>query len=479
MRGLSISLKLAAWYAFSLLLGMAVFGLVMRLVLATSMLSWKDRTLQMRSGRVEAALSESITAGRPLTQHAVDRRLSDLAGILPEGEWIQIARGDGTRVFPHGPIPASMPVLPFTPCPLPILRDLLAGRREHFRLLCHPVTYAGQPAFLLVPSPLAEDQILLRTFTVGLYRLVPMVLAISVVGGYALSRRALRPVDQLIAEAHSVTATDLSRRLTVPAADDQMRRLAIAWNDLLARIETAMIQVTQFTADASHELRSPIACIRIAAEVSLGNPALDEESRGSFRTIADEAALTGELLENLLLLAHPDARPFPAEIEAVDVAAAAEDLIRHFGPATQRKHQTVHLISTEPAPALLINPLHLRRVLTAVFDNAVKYTPDGGFISISYTFADGFALQVADNGMGIAQQHLHRVFDRFFQIDPARSGGSEGVGLGLPIARWLMKRYGGDVTIASESGRGTTVKLAFPQCMVVASPPLESFHGRL
>ena len=325
----------------------------------------------------------------------------------------------------------------------------------------------GEPAMLLVPSPLAEDQTLLRTFSVGLYRLVPLILVISVLGGYILSRRALHPVDHLIAEARSLTAMDLSQRLTVPRADDQMRRLTIAWNELLDRIEEALIRITQFTADASHELRNPIAYIRTAAEYNQGNAEIDGESREAFRAIAEEALLTGKLLENLLILAHPEERSSSMEVELVNVSAATEDLVRHFAPLAQKKNQTLSVINPGSEPRLLINPLHLRRLLSAILDNAIKYTPDSGQISIWYELADGFTLRIIDSGIGIAEQHLHRVFDRFFRVDTARSDVSDGVGLGLPIAKWLTERYGGKIRIDSEVGRGTSVTLVFPKSMAV------------
>ena len=464
MRSLSISFKLAAWYACSMLLGLVVFGVVMWFVLASSMLSWKDRTLQMRASRVETVLSVAEAVGRP--QQSIDARLSDLLGSLPEGEWIQLTRWDGARVFPRSPLPPGMPQLPFTPCPSPALRDLLVAR-EHFRQLCHPITYMGQPAVLLVPSPLAEDQILLRAFTLGLYRLIPLILVVSGIGGYILSQRVLRPVDHLIAEARLITALDLGRRLTVPKADDQIRSLALAWNDLLARIEAAVIRITQFTADASHELRNPIAYIRTAAEYSFSNAEIDEESREAFRAIAEEASLTGKLLENLLILAHPEERPSYAELEPVDVSIATEDLIRHFAPLVQKKYQTLSVMTPGLHPTLLINPLHLRRLVSAILDNAIKYTPEKGRISIRYDSSDGFTLQIIDTGIGIAEQHLYRVFDRFFRVDTARSDVSDGVGLGLPIAKWLTERYGGNIRIESEVGRGTAVTLVFPKNMVL------------
>jgi signal transduction histidine kinase len=248
-----------------------------------------------------------------------------------------------------------------------------------------------------------------------------------------------------------------------------MRTLAITWNDLLARIEAAMIRVTQFAADASHELRNPIAYIRTAAEYSLGDASLDEEVREAFRAIADEASLTGELLENLLMLAHPNAEFCAAELAPVDVSSAINEVVQHFAGQASRKRQTLSVVTADFSRMLLINPLHLRRLLTAVLDNALKYTPERGRIAIECDASDGVILRVTDSGIGIGNEHRERVFDRFYRVDPARSDVSEGVGLGLPIAKWLTERYGGTIRIESELGSGTTVIVAFPQRMVVES----------
>jgi signal transduction histidine kinase len=328
--------------------------------------------------------------------------------------------------------------------------------------------YADEPAFLLVPSPLAEDRILLANFTSGLYRGIPLILLVSGFGGYILSRRALKPVDVLIAEARTVTAKDLSRRLTVSSADDQLQQLAVEWNNLLARIETAMIRVTQFTADASHELRNPIAYIRATAEYSLGNPVADDESREAFRTIVEETRMTSELLENLLTLARPDADLSPTDVNEIDVPATITELSLYFAPMLRKKNQRLEIVESNcPLPPLLMNILHLRRVLTVVLDNAVKYTPEEGSVSISCELNNGLHMRIADSGIGIAPQHLNRIFDRFFRVDQARSEMSDGVGLGLSIAKLLMELYGGSILVESQPGLGTSVTLVFPQNLLL------------
>ena len=444
------------------MLGLGILGTVLWFILAHSIFSWKDRTLNMRAAHVEAVLAAPPQLDFPDSKYS---RLEDLAGVLPEGELIQIVRSDGQRIFPVGrSLPE--PKVFVSACSNPVIRDVVSGK-EYFRVLCHPVTFANQPAYLLVPSPLAEDRLLLRNFTLGLYETVPLILLVSGIGGYMLSRRALQPVDVLIGEARTITARDLSRRLTVSSPDDQLRRLATEWNSLLARIESAMLRMTQFTADASHELRNPIAYIRTTAEYSLGNPDLDQEARDAFRAIVDETEITGELLENLLTLARLDSSVSPEDVEEIDVQSAVAVVATQLKSAAHKKHQRILVEWSEiPPPCLLMNKLHLKRVLIVVIDNAIKYTPEGGSILITSDFQDGFQLRVIDTGMGIDTGHIDRVFDRFYRVDQARSELCDGVGLGLSIAKWLMELYGANIRIESQIGEGTTIILSFPKSLL-------------
>ncbi len=461
IKRLSISVRLSAWYAGVSAIGLAVFGIVMWFVLANSMISWKDRTLQMRTARMEEVLNSGADDRQILNQ-----RLKEVAGVLPEGEWIEIVGADGRLLFPvdrlHG-----MSVAP-VPCSTTLYRDQIVAR-ERFRELCHPVTYLNQPAYLLVPSPLSEDRILLGNFTSGLYRMIPILLFVSGLGGYMLSRRALAPVDVVIAEARNITAHDLSRRLTVSTTDDQLRRLAVEWNNLLSRIESAMIRVMQFTADASHELRSPIALIRTTAEVQLTNPTLDDDSREAFGAIRDETAMATEMLEGLLLLARLDAEEVPTQAGPVNVCAILADLALHFAPSLGRLRQELTVASPPEGPLLLrMNDSHLRRVLTVILDNSIKYTPDGGRIYVDYERNNSLHLRITDTGVGIAEEHLGHIFDRFFRVNEARTSMHEGVGLGLPIAKRLVELYGCSISVMSQLGIGTSVVLTFPTPLLFA-----------
>ena len=458
MERLSISLRLTVWYASVSAVGLAIFGVVMWFVLASSMLSWKDRTLQMRAGRMKAALNSPL----PLTQDVMNQKLEAMIGSLPEGEWIEVVSADGRILFPLG----RSASIPFTAsCKAALYRDQMVNR-ERFRELCQPVTYINEPAFLVVPSPLKEDRILLSNFLSGLYRMIPILLIVSGLGGYLLSQRALAPVDVIISEASAITVNDLSRRLSVPITDDQLRRLALEWNSLLARIETAMVRVTQFTADASHELRSPIALIQTAAEYQLGNPALDEDQREVFLAILQETVMTTEMLEGLLLLARLDAESMHSVAQPVDIYDITVGLVLQLQPAVRKLHQELTVARPPVRPMVRMGADHLRRVLIAILDNASKYTPEGGEIRVVFGGTNDLRLSVTDTGPGIAAEHLDHIFDRFFRVDQARTNMKEGVGLGLSIAKRLMELYGASISVESELRIGTSIVLVFPPMLL-------------
>jgi two-component system heavy metal sensor histidine kinase CusS len=429
----------------------------MRVVLAQSLLSWKDRTLEMRAARVETLIS-SLPQQR---EDMIASRLDEIVGILPEGQLIRIVGSDGRQLFPLD-TPAASPTLSSGICTAYVIEnDRASGGR--YRLLCHPIIYGGASASLIVPTSLVENLTLLGNFTSALYKVAPLLLVVSGIGGYSLSRKALRPVASLIREARTITGKNLSRRLPVPQAEDEMRRLALEWNNLLERIEQAVGRVTQFTADASHELRNPIAYIRATAEFNLNTPSLSQDARQGFQDILDETKSTSELLENLLTLARADAGCAPLEIEEVVVDLVIEQVCTRMLPfANDRQHHLIWRSESLSSPTIQINQLHFRRLCMILLDNAIKYTPPGGTVKVVYRFHDGLNLCISDTGVGIAPEHLPHIFERFYRVDAARTEVTQGVGLGLPIAKWLVELYGGYIRIESRPNLGTSVLVHLP-----------------
>lgn len=296
-----------------------------------------------------------------------------------------------------------------------------------------------------------------------MYALAPIFLALAAVGGYWLSRRALAPVDQMTRAARSIGAQDLSQRLAVPRASDELQRLAATLNEMLARIETAFQRITQFTADASHELRTPVSVMRTNAEIVLRKPRSEAEYREALSRILDESEKVSRMIEQLLLLARADSTGGLLPMTRNDVATAFDVACREARVLAEAKNLAFQE-SVPPTPLWVQgDTASLERLFMILLDNAVKYTAAGGRIDVHLGADDGFAVaDIRDTGTGIAPEDISHVFDRFYRVDRARSRESGGTGLGLAIGRWIAEAHRGEIRVESTLGKGSTFQVRIP-----------------
>jgi len=294
-------------------------------------------------------------------------------------------------------------------------------------------------------------------------RYLPLLVILASLLGYWLSGRALAPVNRIIQGAERVGIRNLSRRLEVPRARDELRRLTEHLNAMLDRIEASVKRITQFTADASHDLRTPLALIRTNAELALRRPRSESEYREALGRILAASEETTELIEQLLMLARADANVAQLKLEPT-----------RLSPVLQRVGQKARLLapgkgitfSEHIVPfshSIPANETALERLFMSVLDNAVKYTPASGRVALDLRLQDGQAvIEVQDTGIGIAQKDLPHVFERFYRADQARSRETRGSGLGLSIAKWIAETHGGAIELQSQPGVGTKVTIRLP-----------------
>ncbi len=336
----------------------------------------------------------------------------------------------------------------------------------------------GQP-YLIIQRPFRDDsggdlvlvaaasefanRELLTQFLHGMFTLAPVLLLTSMAGGYWMSRRALGPVDRITAAVRSIGIRNLSERLPVPRSGDELERLAETCNDMLVRLEVAVLKLKQFTADASHELRGPLTVSRTIAEVALRQPGVDAISREAFCEIIEESATAAILLEQMLELARADSEPTGFILEPVDIAAIIADGCAAASTLGARKGIEIRFEpGTQSTPDILGHAPSLRRLLWILLDNALKYTRSSGRIHVSLeSTATHTLLRVEDQGIGIAPEDIPRIFDRFYRADPSRSQ-VEGSGLGLSIAKWIAETHHAEIRVASREGEGSTFTVAFP-----------------
>jgi heavy metal sensor kinase len=325
------------------------------------------------------------------------------------------------------------------------------------RMATQRIYIEGQPLIIEVADPQRKFEGVLKEFYSVLFAALPIVLVASTLGGYWLSSKALSPVDRIIDEARAISPTDLSTRLSVPGSGDELQRLSETLNQLLARVENSLMQMRQFTADASHELRAPMTLIYTAAQFTLRRERSANETKESMEKILREAKRCTELINQLLWLARTDGGTIAVELVSVDLTAMIEDVVGEIQTLVSSKGQTVSISSPAAPIHADVDESSFRRMLLILLDNAIKYTAEGGRLTVSLVDSAGqVSIAITDTGAGIPAEQLPFIFDRFWRADKVRSRDLGGAGLGLAIAREIAKSHGAELLVESSVGRGST-----------------------
>jgi two-component system, OmpR family, sensor kinase len=308
----------------------------------------------------------------------------------------------------------------------------------------------------------------LETFGSVLVFVVLGAFLLSVIGAYLLARTALSPVGAMAASAQKITESDLSERLPVTNPKDEVGSLAASFNNLLSRLEEAfarreesLSRQRRFVADASHELRTPLTTIEGYAEMleewALADP---ETAHKSVSRIREESKRVREMVEGLLALARGD-EGVPLKLESQDLGTVAAEVVR-TARAVAGDKVTIEYSPPEHGVIATFDRTRIRQAISILLDNAIKYTPQGGAVTLEVREQDSRAeVVVSDTGVGISKEHLPLIFERFYRVDEARTRG--GAGLGLAIARQILDDHGGTIAVQSELGKGSTFILQIPQ----------------
>jgi len=252
--------------------------------------------------------------------------------------------------------------------------------------------------------------------------------------------------------------THLSERVAPTGWPRELQPMAMAFDQMLDRLEDSFTRLSQFSADLAHELRTPVTNIMGEAQVALTRERTPDEYREVIEsTIAECERLSG-IAENLLFIARADSARDPVERQLFDSRAAVEKIAAFYRTAAEDRHVAIHCTGDGEIYA---DPVLFERAVSNLVDNALRFTSDGGEIKIEISVRNAdVEVAVIDNGAGVAPEHLPRVFDRFYRADSSRS--SDGAGLGLALVKSIVDLHGGSATIQSEVGRGTTITLRFP-----------------
>jgi len=455
---LPLRAKITAWY-FAVL---AVSFLSLAWISDAGFQHSIEKTVNDASLANLRSLQSVIVRTAPKGIPTLQEELNRLADLWAGASLLQVSSSDGRLIFqspafakPYSPLP------PVTPGAVIFIVNNLDDLQ--YRIAMQQVS-AGSQTFLVRAALPTEpfDQALDR-FRLILQVTLPCLVVLASLAGYWLSGRALAPVNEIIRTARGIGFQNLSGRLAVPPANDELRRLSETLNDMLARIESSVQRIIQFTADASHDLRTPVALIRTSAELALRRSRTELEYREALSRILVASEETSHLIEDLLTLARADAGAAELHFTTFDLVPCVEKVGAEVSILAAGKNIEIQRQLPPGQIQISADPAAIERLLTILLDNAVKYTPSGGKVELSLSNgSDRARIEIRDTGIGISEKDLPHIFERFYRADHSRSHQIGGAGLGLAIAKWIVDSHRGSIEAQSEPGHGSHFRISLP-----------------
>ncbi|GCE13881.1 sensor histidine kinase [Tengunoibacter tsumagoiensis] len=467
-----IRYQLAIWYTTVFVALLLCTGLFLYKQLENSLLNSLDTELAQTTNQL---LDDITYDNGTITVHDELNNLSrsDLLPLNNDHQFVTIqnsliirvldTRGHVLRTslaFNHLSVPHDSVSGPLADCQ-PWLGTI---GQPSFRLYSMALTnHKHAFAIIQVAKPLSQVQHVLQDESLTFLIVTPFVLLVSILGSLWLASRAFAPIHRLASTARQIEAGDLHQRVPVPKAQDEVHFLALTLNEMIERLDLAFQRQRRFVADASHELRTPVAVIRSKAELALAQVLTIDEHNLVLRQIESEAERLGKLISNLLALARMDEGRTILETESVHLAVLAEAVVANAEISAQERGIELHL-EIQEAVAIEGDETRLIQVVMNLIDNALIYTQSGGSVFLRISRKGTWAIiQVEDTGEGIAPEHLPHIFERFYRADPARTrreGGSSG--LGLSIVEWTVNAHCGTISVKSKPGEGSTFTVLLP-----------------
>jgi len=465
VRPRSIRTRLTAWYTMLLTVTLLILGGAAYGLLSYSLSNEMDTALNS----VATALAERAH-GRSVAfpPSEIDQAFRRFFGFSPWEHYFQMRDPWGGRGEHPSPPPGSK-----LPLGKKALNDVLRGIPAYetveglgdypVRILNMPVIESGRVVNLIqVGMSLQSSNETRFRFLLIMAGVLPLGLILAGTGGWLLANRALKPVDRMAEAARRIGVEHLGERIERTGTGDELDNLAGTLNQMLTRLDVAFSQVRRFSADASHELQTPLTILKGELEVVLRSTRTPEEYQETLKSALEEVDRIVHLVEGLLILARAEAGVLRMDRREVDLTQVAEDVYRRTRPLADARSVELRLDSVEPV-TIPGDDERLRSMVLNLVDNAIKYTGAEGHVTIRLRReGDHASILVSDDGIGIPPGEQESVFEPFYRTSEARKLSGVGTGLGLSIARSIAVAHGGDIQVESSPGRGSSFTVRLP-----------------
>jgi heavy metal sensor kinase len=449
--------RLTLWFALILCVVLVLSGIVLHILLERYLENQVDDNLDIYSARVHGTLNpQEIPV--PLDFEVIHSKLPPINEFTSPGLYIQITDGSGHVVVKSSnlgeqDLPVDPSLISQGLAGSTAIGTVAAGGGASVRIMVSPLYLGDQTLLLEVAQSLNYIDATMSQVRWAVLASIIVALALATVSGSAIVREALSPVSRITHTASDIEASsDLRRRVDYRGPRDEIGELATTFDHMIEHLERVFQSQRFFVADASHDLRGPLTVIRGNLDL-LKRKLSDAERRESLAAMEREAVRMAKIIDDLLLLAEVESGESARRQTVLLKGILLEEVERARTLAGNRKI----IVDRQQDLSVKGDAQRLKQLLVNLVDNAIKYTAVDGTITLSlYKDEEWAHLEVADNGIGIAREHLGYIFDRFYRVDKARSRASGGTGLGLAIVKGIAEQHGGKVTVTSEPGHGST-----------------------
>jgi heavy metal sensor kinase len=460
---LPIKWKLTLWYGGILALILVIFSSGVYIYFRNSL----QISIDVKIKSIAEVLASSMTDAHNQSVFGnFERYLENVLGRKPKGKFIQIIDASGKIGAKMNDIETETIPVSFNTMERALKGEAVYETMENvnprLRMLTLPIMENKKVTSIVqVGSSLADFDETMRKLLIIMFISIPTSISVTIIVGYFMAKKSLRPVDQIRRAAVKISSSNLDERIDIKGRRDELSRLAETFNAMINRLKDAFQRINQFSIDVSHELKTPLTILKGETEVTLRKERTNTEYKKLLESNLEEIDRMSRIIDDLLLLSKADSKDMKLNVENISLRDLLADVCMNMKIVAVNKG--IDLTVNELADVRFIgDELKLRRMLLNIIENGIKYTQEGGIVAVSSIANNGYAyITVKDNGVGISKDDVKYIFDRFYRADRSRKRES-GSGLGLSISKWIAEAHKGTIEVESQPSVGSQFSIKLP-----------------